>query len=138
MVGYLLVLPQKKAEVLFSLLGPGHAKTCLMPYANNKGADQPVHPHSLISTFVVCCLDSIICILAPGFSLQLSDREKFCNISWISGRSLVQILDFPICSIHLNFCLSSKEGEISQLRDFSPKLPPRLSPVLYSKFQDSS
>ena len=24
--------------------GPRHAKTCLMPYANNKGADQPAHP----------------------------------------------------------------------------------------------
>ena len=44
--------------------GPGHAKMCLMPYANNKGADQPVHPRSLISTFVVRCLDSMICILA--------------------------------------------------------------------------
>ena len=44
--------------------GPGHAKTCLMPYANNKGADQPAHPSSLISTFVVRCLDSRICILA--------------------------------------------------------------------------
>ena len=32
--------------------GPGHAKMCLMAYANNKGADQPAHPHSLISTFV--------------------------------------------------------------------------------------
>ena len=30
------------------------------PYANNKGADQPAHPRSLISTFVVRCLDSII------------------------------------------------------------------------------
>ena len=37
---------------------------CLMPYANNKGADQPAHPRSLISTFVVRCLDSRICILA--------------------------------------------------------------------------
>ena len=44
--------------------GPGHAKTCLMPYANNKGADQPVHPRSLISPFVVRFLDSMICILA--------------------------------------------------------------------------
>ena len=44
--------------------GAGHAKMCLMPYANNKGADQPVHPCSLISTFVVRCLDSMICILA--------------------------------------------------------------------------
>ena len=42
---------------------PGHAKTCLMPYANNKDADQPAHPRSLISTFVVCCLDSMLCIL---------------------------------------------------------------------------
>ena len=44
--------------------GPGHAKTCLMPYANNKDADQPAHPCSLISTFVVRCLDSMICALA--------------------------------------------------------------------------
>ena len=35
-------------------------KTCLRVYANNKGADQPAHPRSLISTFVVHCLDSII------------------------------------------------------------------------------
>ena len=32
----------------------------LMSCANNKGADQPAHPRSLISTLVVCCLDSII------------------------------------------------------------------------------
>ena len=30
-----------------------------LPYANNKGAHQPVHPHSLISAFVVRCLDSV-------------------------------------------------------------------------------
>ena len=35
-----------------------------MPYANNKGADQPGHPRSLISTFVVRYLDSIILLLA--------------------------------------------------------------------------
>ena len=46
------------------LFGPGHTKMFLMPYANNKGADQPAHPRSLISTFVVRCLDSRICILA--------------------------------------------------------------------------
>ena len=47
---------------MYVLNGPGHAKMCLMPYANNKGADQPAHPRSLISTFVVRCLDSMICI----------------------------------------------------------------------------
>ena len=31
-----------------------------MPYSNNKGADQPAHPRSLIGTFVFRFLDSII------------------------------------------------------------------------------
>ena len=39
---------------------PGHEKMCLMSSANNKGADQTAHPRSLISAFVVRCLDSII------------------------------------------------------------------------------
>ena len=38
---------------------PGHEKMCLMSYVNNKGADQPAHPRSLISAFVHC-LESII------------------------------------------------------------------------------
>ena len=37
---------------------------CLMAHANSKGADQSAHPRSLISTFVVRCLNSMICILA--------------------------------------------------------------------------
>ena len=51
------------AELPF-LYGPDHAKTCLMAYANNKCADQPAHPRSLISPFVDRCLDSVMCILA--------------------------------------------------------------------------
>ena len=62
-----------------------------MPHVNNKGADQPVCPHSLISTFVVHCLDSLIPLvsiseipslyLAPeaeqaGLSLPLSQTLK--------------------------------------------------------------
>ena len=30
---------------------------------NKKGADQTVHPHSLISTFIVCCVESLIVTL---------------------------------------------------------------------------
>ena len=33
-------------------------------HANNKGADQPVHPRSLISAFVICLLESKISKLA--------------------------------------------------------------------------
>ena len=43
-----------------NIIEPGHEKMCLISYANNKGADQPAHPRSLISAFVVRCLDSII------------------------------------------------------------------------------
>ena len=43
---------------------PRHEKNLFMPYANNKGADQPAHPRSLISAFVVRCLDSIIPVVA--------------------------------------------------------------------------
>ena len=43
---------------------PGHEKMCLMSYANNKGADQPVHPCSLISAFVVRCLDSVMSLVS--------------------------------------------------------------------------
>ena len=39
-------------------------KKLFMPYANNKVADQPAHPRSLISAFVVRCLESIIPLLA--------------------------------------------------------------------------
>ena len=39
-----------------------YEKTCHIPYENNRGADQPVHSHSLISAFVVRCLDTIIWI----------------------------------------------------------------------------
>ena len=38
----------------------------VLPYANNKGADQPAHPHSLICAFVIRCLDSIIPLVSTG------------------------------------------------------------------------
>ena len=43
---------------------PGHEKMCLMSYANNKGADQPAHPCSLTSAFIVRCLDSVMSLVS--------------------------------------------------------------------------
>ena len=37
---------------------------CLISYANNKGAVQPAHPRSLISAFVVRCLDSVMSVVS--------------------------------------------------------------------------
>ena len=42
-----------------------------MQYAINKDADQPAHLRSLISAFIVRCLDSIIHILAKSKISQL-------------------------------------------------------------------
>ena len=52
-VAYTLGNSSNYLPMMRFIYGPGHAKTCLKPYANNKGADQPAHPRSLISTFVV-------------------------------------------------------------------------------------
>ena len=41
-------------------------KTCLWGFANNTGADQPAHPRSLISTFVIRVLESTISKLASS------------------------------------------------------------------------
>ena len=46
------------------LFEPGHEKMCLMPYANNEGADHSAHPRSLISAFVVRCLDSVMSLVS--------------------------------------------------------------------------
>ena len=45
-------------------IGATSWENLFLSYANNKGADQPAHPRSLISAFVVRCLDSIILLLA--------------------------------------------------------------------------
>ena len=57
-----------------------HEKICFLPYANNKGTDQPAHPRSLISTFIISCWDSIIPILAIP---QISRLASF--YCWAGG-----------------------------------------------------
>ena len=62
---------EPSARVWANKSEPLHEKTCLIPYANNKGADQPAHQRSLVSAFVGRCLDSIIPILAKSKSSRL-------------------------------------------------------------------
>ena len=45
-----------------------------MPYAKNKGADQPAHPRSLFSVFVGRCSKSII-----YWSKVLTDQQGLCR-----------------------------------------------------------
>ena len=48
------------------IYGLRREKPCLRGFAKNTGADQPAHPRSLISAFVIHFLESSICKLATG------------------------------------------------------------------------
>ena len=53
-----------------------------MSYANNKGQDQPAHPRSLISAFVVCCLDSVISLVSVTKISSLTLASVTEQLSW--------------------------------------------------------
>ena len=51
---------------LLEIVSVSFRETCFSGFANNIGADQPAHPHSLISAFVIRFLESIISKLATN------------------------------------------------------------------------
>ena len=52
-----------------------------IPYANTKDADQPAHPHSLISGFVICCLDSIIPLVLKTLAISVAEQASL-TLNW--------------------------------------------------------
>ena len=66
---------------------PGQEKTCLMSYANNKGTDQPAHPRSLISAFVVRCLDSVMSLVSvtkiSSIMLASVAEQASSSLTWL-------------------------------------------------------
>ena len=58
-----------------------------MPYASNKGADQSAHPCSLISTFVVAFLDSII----PAVAIAEISRLQIISAAEQAGLLLFDL-----------------------------------------------
>ena len=67
-----------------------------LSYVNNKSADQPAHPRSLISAFVVRCLDS-------NKPLQLKAIHKIHCISNLS-----------VCR-YMYICLNCRNGALSSV-----------------------
>ena len=49
-----------------TIYGPRRKKTWLQGFGNNTGADQPAHPRSLISAFVIRVLERTISRLATS------------------------------------------------------------------------
>ena len=96
-----------------------------MPYANNKCADQPAHPHRLISAFGLRCLDSITHLLAiaeisrsylvssaeqAGLSLNWSQTPKTdFLVTWLNltkripGENELLVQHYAVPSLDGNF-----------------------------------
>ena len=53
------------------ITGPRREKTCLQGLTTNTGADQPAHPRSLITAFVILFFKSITRNLAKDFLASL-------------------------------------------------------------------
>ena len=54
----ILIKRLMQCHVHYLIHGPRHKKNLILLYASNKGADQPVHPRSLVSAFVTHFLES--------------------------------------------------------------------------------
>ena len=56
-----------------------------MSYTNNKGADQPAHPRSLISSVVIRCLDSVMSLVSvtkiPSLMLASVDEQASLSLT---------------------------------------------------------
>ena len=77
-----------------------------MLYANNKGADQPAHPHSLISTFFVRCLDSIIPVLAKSkisilYLFSVTEKAGL-SVAWLQTPKTGFLMTRPKFQVHQN------------------------------------
>ena len=93
----------KKAWSPISIYGPRREKTCLWGFTNNTGADQPAHPHSLISAFVIRLLESIISRLATGeistFKLVSVAEETDLKLALLETPKTGFVATRPICKI---------------------------------------
>ena len=90
-----------------------------MPYANHKGAYQPVHPRSLISTFVVRCLDSIIHLLAISKDSRLKLAAEAEQTSLSLTRSETPNTCFLVTWLNYEETLTRSSG-ISTVKGRSP------------------
>ena len=77
-----------------------------MPYADNKGADQPALPCSPISAFVVRCLNSIIPILAKSkisrpWLVSVAEQAGL-SLSWSGNPKTELLVTGLICHLALS------------------------------------
>ena len=98
-----------------------------MPCANNKGAGQPAHPRSMISTFFGHCLDSIIPLVSISkiSSLYQASAQASLSLPWsqtpktgflVTRLKYTEFLDRPVwahnrgCRLRSDLQLLSDQG----------------------------
>ena len=120
-----LSLPENHVIRVF-IFEPCYEKTHLIPCVNNKGTDQPVHPHSLIHTFgFISQTVQHLYLLNPNFQDELVSAAKQAGLSliwsrgarWLSGsvglrseRSGVRDLPPPCCVLEQDTLLPESTG----------------------------
>ena len=77
------------------IIRPRREKTCLRRFASKTGADQPAHPRSQISAFVIRFLDNFICKLATGWLVGFVALRPKSTAMVIAGRSVHLTTLFP-------------------------------------------
>ena len=109
-----------------------HILRKLFPYANNKGADQPALPRSLISAFVVHWLDSIIppVSISEISSLYLASVAEQAGLSqpWLQTPKTGFLVTRLI--YHLMYRSMGLQGNRMTRCDFQTKLQIRLTPTV--------
>ena len=71
-------------------------------HANNKGADQPVHPRSLVSAIVVRCLDSVMSLVSVTkiSSLMLASVAEQASLSLTWSETPEDTFSYDKSQIH--------------------------------------
>ena len=100
-------------------------KNLFVPYVNNKGTDQPVHLHSLISTFVFPCLDSMISLVSISeiSSLYLASvaEQAGLSLNWSQTRKtgflMTRLIYFMSLFISVSLLRELKHSNIVTLHD---------------------
>ena len=97
-----------------------------MSYANNKGADQPAHPRSLISAFIIRCLDSVMSLVSviKISSLMLTSVAEQARLSLTWSETPEDT--FSHDEAHVHIVLPSLFGVLSLPRNSVGRLTDRL------------
>ena len=117
------------SEACMSLLVNQYMNTCLRWFANNQGADQPAHPHSLISAFVIRLLKSIVSRLSTSeishFLLVSVAEQVGLNLTLSKTPKTGFLATRPI-SVHVPF-----QTRVLMLSLIQPRRPRMLLSVDY-------